>query len=142
LFTWLSFGSALPSKVAQFSVGDNMQSELDSFFAHKGGECSGAGLLRHVTDRALAKARSQLHVPALWALNAQLIQGIQDQGLVSLWKGHRLVCADATVLAPAQRACHYTRHLAAPQPARPGAVSGVVSENGKIYRDFPRSQVR
>lgn len=91
-----------------------MQSELDSFFAHQDGECSGAGLLRHVTDRALAKARSKLHAPALWALNAQLIEGIQDQGLLSLWKGHRLVCADATVLAPAQRACHRTRHLAAP----------------------------
>jgi hypothetical protein len=91
-----------------------VQSELDSFFAYKGGECCDAGLLRHVTDRALAKARSKLHVPALWALNARLIQGMQDQGLVSLWKGRRLVCADATVLAPAQRACHRTRHLAAP----------------------------
>jgi len=39
---------------------------------------------------------------------------MQDQGLLSLWKGRRLVCADATVLAPAQRACHRTRHLAAP----------------------------
>lgn len=39
---------------------------------------------------------------------------MHDQGLLSLWKGHRLVCADATVLAPAQRACHRTRALAAP----------------------------
>ena len=106
----------LPTLVAALCGfrGGSVQSELDSFFAHKGGACSGAGLLRHVTDRALAKARSKLHVPALWALNAQLIQGMQDQGLVSLWKGHRLVCADATVLAPAQRACHRTRGLAAP----------------------------
>ncbi|MDZ4187572.1 MAG: transposase, partial [Hydrogenophaga sp.] len=90
----------LPTLVAALCGfrGGSMQSELDSFFAHKGGECSGAGLLRHVTDRALAKARSKLHVPALWALNAQLIQGMQDQGLLSLWKGRRLVCADATVL--------------------------------------------
>jgi len=95
-----------------------VQSELDSFFTHQGGECSGAGLLRHVTDRALAKTRSKLHVPALWALNAQLIEGMQDQGLLSLWKGHRLVCADAAVLAPAQRACHRTRHLAAPTPSQ------------------------
>lgn len=106
----------LPTLVATLCGfrGGSVQSELDSFFAYKGGECSGAGLLRYVTDRALAKARSKLHVPALWALNAQLIQGMQDQGLVSLWKGRRLVCADATVLAPAQRACHRTRHLAAP----------------------------
>ena len=53
-------------------------------------------------------------MPALWDLNAHLVQSMQDQGLLSLWKGHRLVCADATVLAPAQRACHRTRSLAAP----------------------------
>jgi len=94
--------------------GGSVQNEFDSFFAHKGGGCVGAGLLRHVTDRAFAKARSKLHVPALWALNARLVQGMQDQGLLSLWKGHRLVCADATVLAPAQRACHRTRVLASP----------------------------
>lgn len=91
--------------------GGSVQSELDSFFAYRAAEC---GLLRHVTDRALAKARSKLHVPALWDLNAVLIQSMQDHGLLSLWKGLRLVCADATVLAPAQRACHRTRHLAAP----------------------------
>jgi hypothetical protein len=94
--------------------GGSVQSELDSFFAHMGGECGAAGLLRHVSDRALAKARSKLHVPALWDLNARLVQAMQDQGLLSLWKGHRLVCADATVLAPARRACHRTRSLAAP----------------------------
>jgi hypothetical protein len=94
--------------------GGSVQSELDSFFAHLSGECAGAGLLRHVTDRAFAKARAKLHVPALWDLNAHLVQSMQDQGLLSLWKGHRLVCADATVLAPAQRACHRTRSLAAP----------------------------
>ena len=33
---------------------------------------------------------------------------------MSLWKGHCLVCVDATVLASAQRACHRTRHQAAP----------------------------
>jgi hypothetical protein len=106
----------LPTLVAALCGfrGGSVQSELDSFFAHKGGECVGAGLLRHVTDRALAKARSKLHVPALWALNTRLLQGMQEQGLLSLWKGHRLVCADATVVAPAQRACHSTRSLAAP----------------------------
>ena len=29
-------------------------------------------------------------------------------------EGRRLVCSDATLLAPAPRACHRTRHLAAP----------------------------
>lgn len=86
--------------------GGRVQSELDSFFAYKGSKCRDAGLLRHVSDRALAKARSKLHVPALWALRTQLIQGMQDKCLVSLWMGHRLVCVDAPVLAPAQRACH------------------------------------
>lgn len=106
----------LPTLVAALCGfrGGSVQSELDTFFAHKHGECVGAGLLRHVTDRALAKARSKLHVPALWALNARLVRGMQDQGLLSLWKGRRLVCADSTVLAPAQRACHRTRSLAAP----------------------------
>jgi hypothetical protein len=106
----------LPTLVAALCGfrGGSVQSELDSFFAHKGGECGGAGLLRHVTDRAFAKARSKLHVPALWALNTRLLQCMQDQGLLSLWKGHRLVCADATVVAPAQRVCANTRSLAAP----------------------------
>lgn len=106
----------LPTLVAALCGfrGGSVQNELDSFFAHKDGECGDAGLVRHVTDRAFAKARSKLHVPALWALNARLVQGMQDQGLLSLCKGHRLVCADATVLAPAQRACHRTRSLAAP----------------------------
>jgi hypothetical protein len=91
--------------------GGSVQSEVDSFFAHMDADLS---VLRWLSDRALAKARSKLHVPALWGLNAQLIQDMQDQGLVSLWNGRRLVCADATLLAPAQRACHRTRRLAAP----------------------------
>jgi len=91
--------------------GGSVQSELDSFFAHIGTQLD---VLRSVSDRALAKARAKLHVPALWALNAHLIRQMQLQGLLPLWNGRRLVCADATVLAPAQRACHRTRHLAAP----------------------------
>jgi hypothetical protein len=31
LFTWLSFGSALPAKVAQFSVGANSHHHLSQF---------------------------------------------------------------------------------------------------------------
>ena len=90
--------------------GGSVQSELDAFFASLG--THGAGVL--VSDRALAKARSKLHVPALWALNDRLIDDVQGQGQLRLFKGRRLVCADGTVLAPAQRACLRTRSLAAP----------------------------
>jgi hypothetical protein len=91
--------------------GGSVQSEVDSFFAHMD---TGLSVLRQLSDRALAKARAKLHVPALWGLNAKLMQDMQDQGLIALWKGRRLVCADATLLAPAQRACHRTRRLANP----------------------------
>ena len=49
--------------------GGSVQSELDAFFDHLGAE--GAATL--VSDRALAKARSKLNVPALWALNDRLV---------------------------------------------------------------------
>lgn len=90
--------------------GGSVQSELDAFFASLGAD--GATVL--VSDRALAKARSKLHVPALWALNDRLIDTVQTHGQLHLFKGRRLVCADGTVLAPAQRACLRTRSLAAP----------------------------
>lgn len=90
--------------------GGSVQSELDTFFASLGEH--GAGVL--VSDRALAKARSKLHVPALWALNERLLDAVEHQGRLHLFKGRRLVCADGTLLAPAQRACLRTRSLAAP----------------------------
>lgn len=90
--------------------GASVQSALDAFFPSLGAH--GAGVL--VSDRALAKARSKLHVPALWALNDRLIDTVQSQGQLHMFKGRRLVCADGTVLAPAQRACLRTRSLAAP----------------------------
>ncbi|MFT7401479.1 MAG: hypothetical protein ACI83N_001070 [Hydrogenophaga sp.] len=91
--------------------GGSVQSEVDSFFAHTDTDLS---VLRRLSERALAKARAKLHVPALRGLNAKLMQNMQDQGLIALWRGRCLVCADATLLAPAQRACHRTRRLAAP----------------------------
>lgn len=90
--------------------GGSVQSELDAFFASL--RTHGAAVL--VSDRALAKARSKLHVPALWALNERLIDAVQNQGQLHFFKGRRLVCADGTLLAPAQRACLRTRSLAAP----------------------------
>lgn len=89
--------------------GGSVQSELDAFFA-----CLGTPAGDLVSDRALAKARSKLHVPALWALNERLITAVQSQDGLHLFKGRRLVCADGTVLSPAQRACLRTRSLAAP----------------------------
>jgi hypothetical protein len=79
--------------------GASVQSELDAFFASL--RPDGAAVL--VSDRALAKARAKLHVPALWALNERLICGAESQGALHLFKGRRLVCADGTLLAPAQR---------------------------------------
>lgn len=90
--------------------GASVQSELDAFFASL--NTLGATVL--VSDRALAKARAKLHVPALWALNDRLISSVEARGQLHLFKGRRLVCADGTVLAPAQRACLRTRSLAAP----------------------------
>ena len=90
--------------------GASVQSELDAFFASL--RTHGTAVL--VSDRALAKARAKLHVPALWALNDRLISTAERQGALHLFKGRRLVCADGTLLAPAQRACLRTRSLAAP----------------------------
>lgn len=89
--------------------GGSVQSELDTFLGGVG-VCA----VDLVSDRALAKARSKLHVPALWALNDRLIAAAEVQGGLHLFKGRRLVCADGTVLSPAQRACLRTRSLAAP----------------------------
>lgn len=101
-------------------------SEVDSFFDHMG---TGLSVLRQPSDRVLAKARAKLHVPALWGLNAKLMQNMQNmqnmqgQGLVALWKGRRLVCADATLLAPAQCACHRTHRLPASSQRAVGLYS-------------------
>ena len=92
--------------------GGSVQSELDTFFAHLGADPS---VTCGVSDRALAKARGKLHVPALWALNERLVDSLESHGALSLWKGRRLVCADGSVLAPAQRACLRTRCLAPAQ---------------------------
>jgi hypothetical protein len=86
---------------------------LDSFFGTlcaAGG--AGAGLVRGVSDRAFAKARSHLHMPALSWLNDWVVARVDAAGRVPRWRGLRLVAADASVLMPAIRACHRTRSLA------------------------------
>lgn len=84
---------------------------LDSFFATlcAGGGGGSAGLLRAVSDRAFAKARSHLHMPALSWLNDWVLDRADAAGLVPRWRGLRLVAADASVLMPAIRACHRVR---------------------------------
>lgn len=86
---------------------------LDDFFSnlHAAAD-AGAGFVRGVTDRAFAKARSHLHMPALSWLNDWLVERAQADGQVPRWHGLRLVAADASVLMPAVRACHRSRSVA------------------------------
>ncbi len=65
-----------------------------------------------VSDRAFANARSHLHVPAVSALNDDLLARTEAAGLLPRWQGFRLVAADASVLMPAIRRCPCTRGLA------------------------------
>ena len=90
--------------------GSSQQCHLDAFF---GSLSNSASLVRGVSDRAFAKARSHLHVPALVDLNDALLAGADAAGLVPRWEGFRLVAADASVLMPAIRRCSRTRRLAA-----------------------------
>ena len=87
----------------------SQQAMLDSFF---GNLCADGSMVRAVSDRAFAKARSRLHVPALSWLNEQLVARADAAGLVPRWQGLRLVAGDASVLMPALRQCHRARSLA------------------------------
>ena len=87
----------------------SQQCLLDGFF---GRLCAEGAAWRGVSDRAFAKARSQLYRPALTWLNDRAISGAESAGLIPRWHGFRLVAADASVLIPASRACARTRGLA------------------------------
>jgi hypothetical protein len=89
----------------------SQQTLLDTFFTnlHASIGSSGAEMVRGVSDRAFAKARSHLHMPALSWLNDWVIDRAQTAGIVLRWRGLRLVAADASVLMPAIRKCHRTR---------------------------------
>jgi len=88
----------------------SQQALLDTFFANLcAATDSGAGLVRAVSDRAFAKARSRLHMPALSWLNDWVLGRAEAAAMVPRWQGLRLVAADASVLMPAIRACHRTR---------------------------------
>jgi len=101
----------LPALIASLLSmrGQSQQVTLDSFFASL---CDSALPHRGVSDRAFAKARSQLHMPALSALNDWLIERADAAGFVPRWLGLRVVAGDGSVLMPAVRACSRTRNLA------------------------------
>lgn len=92
----------------------SQQSLLDTFFTnlHAGIGSDGAEVVRGVSDRAFAKARSHLHMPALSWLSDWVIERAEAARIVPRWHGLRLVAADASVLMPAIRKCHRTRSAA------------------------------
>ncbi len=83
----------------------SQQASLDAFFASLLGS---PGLVRGLSDRAFAKARARLHMPALSWLNDRLVDRAEHAGAVLRWQGFRLVAGDASVLMPALRPCHRT----------------------------------
>jgi hypothetical protein len=91
--------------------GQSQQTTLDSFFASV---CGTEHLQRVVSDRALAKARDHLHLPAMVSLNDMVVRRADEAGLIDRWCGLRVVGADASVLMPAVRACLLSRSAAEP----------------------------
>lgn len=89
----------------------SQQVMLDGFFASV---CGAEHLIREVSDRAFAKARDRLYMPALASLNDFVVQRADEAGLVERWCGLRVVAADASVLMPAIRPCLLSRSAAAP----------------------------
>jgi len=89
--------------------GQSQQVTLDSFFASL---CDSPMPSRGVSDRAFAKARSHLHLPALTALNDILVERADAGGLVPRWLGLRVVAGDGSVLMPAVRRSPRTKGLA------------------------------
>jgi hypothetical protein len=84
------------------------QAGLDHFF---GSLADQAAPERVASDRAFARARARLRAHALADLNDRLIE--RAAAVVPLWRGLRVVAADASVLAPAIRRCHAPRSPAA-----------------------------
>jgi hypothetical protein len=81
---------------------------LDGFFASV---CGSPDLIREVSDRAFAKAREHLHLPALHSLNDLVVRRAHEAGLISRCCG---LAGDASVLMPAVRPCHLKRSAGAP----------------------------
>ena len=87
----------------------SQQTMLDGFFASV---CGSESLLREVSDRAFAKARERLHMPALVGLNDLVVRRADEAGLIERWCGLRVVAADASLLMPALRPCLLSRSAA------------------------------
>ena len=80
----------------------SQQAMLDGFFASVDGSPT---LRREVSDRAFAKARDHLHLPALESLNDLVVRRCDEDGLISRWNGLRVVAGDASLLMPAVQPC-------------------------------------
>jgi hypothetical protein len=64
------------------------QTLLDTFFTNLQASVGGGGeMVRGVSDRAFAKARSHLHMPALNWLNDWVIARAETAGIVKRWRG-------------------------------------------------------
>ena len=103
----------LPALIGALLTMRNQSQQLtvDGFFAAIGGS---AVPLCGVSDRAFAKARNHLHLPALQSLNDWVVRRADEAGLVQRWHGLRVVAADASVLMPALRPCLQSRSAAEP----------------------------
>lgn len=89
----------------------SQQAMLDGFFASV---LDTAAPQREVSDRAFAKARDHLHLPALVSLNDLVVRRADEAGLIERWHGLRVVAGDASVLMPAVRPCLLSRSACAP----------------------------
>jgi hypothetical protein len=98
----------LPALVAALVCGfaKSVQAELDEFFAHLQQQ---AGLIRQVSAQAFAQARAKLGQSALPALNAALIQRIDQAGGIPRWRGLRRIAVDGSFLRFGLRASHVPR---------------------------------
>jgi hypothetical protein len=86
----------------------SQQTLLDTFFTNLHASVGdGAELVRGVSDRAFAKARSHLHMPALNWLNDWVIDRAETACIVKHWRGLRLVTSKMTKV----RQCPSVRHL-------------------------------
>lgn len=104
----------LPTLVAIMLTGMRMsvQAELDTFFAHLRLQ---AQLIHEVSEQAFAQARAKLSLVAIPGLNDWLIARAERDGFVPLWRGLRLVAADASTVRFGLRASHVKRAALADQ---------------------------
>ena len=81
----------------------SIQAELDRFFANLRQQ---AQLVHHVTEQAFSQARTKLSLTAIPQLNDWMIERAHHYGFVPLWRGLRLVAADASTVRFGLRASH------------------------------------